>query len=534
MIVAPEALAVDAGAEVLARGGNAIDAAVTCAFVQGVVDPHDTSIGGFALLTIQLAGDPPVAARVMDAPAVAGSLAAADTWADVYLGPNPGGWGFALRGRVNESGYASICTPGAVRGLGAMLDRWGTITLDEAVEPAARIAEEGFAVDGRIATYWQSPSPYPGMPRLLEQLQANAEGARIFLKPNGMPYMTGEVIRNPDYANTLRRLGAADADDFYCGDLGARIAADLAAGGSFVTAADLAGYRTRDEAPVVGTYRGYTIATAPAPHCGPTLIEILNIVEGWDLRSLGHNSPEYILRVAMAMKAAFADRGRHLGDPVFGDIPVAWMTSKQLADEWRGRIDQGEGIGGDPAPAEAPGTTHVSVVDRDGTCVALTHSLGGSSGVVSPGLGFMYNNSMINFHPLPGHPNSIAPGKSRLTGMTPTIVYRDGRPVLVIGAPGATRIVTAIAQVIINHLDFGMTIQEAVLAPRFDAQFGPIACQSRIPGSVCAEVRLRHPIERAAVGHGGFALVHAIAIDPADGRLSGAADAGAAGMAIAV
>jgi gamma-glutamyltranspeptidase/glutathione hydrolase len=154
--------------------------------------------------------------------------------------------------------------------------------------------------------------------------------------------------------------------------------------------------------------------------------------------------------------------------------------------------------------------------------------------VVTPGLGFIYNNSMINFHPLPGHPNSIAPGKGRTTGMTPTIVHRDGRPVLVIGAPGATRIVTAIAQVIVNHLDFGMDIQSAILAPRFDAQFGPIACQMRIPLAVVEEVRQRHPIERAAIGHGGFALVHAIAIDPADGRLSGGADTGAAGMAVGV
>ena len=533
MIASPEALGVDAGAAVLARGGNAVDAAVTCAFVQGVVDPHDASIGGFAALTIQLAGDPPASVRALDAPALAGSLTSPDMWADAYLGPAAGGWGFNLRGRVNESGYASICTPGAVRGLATMLERWGTISLAEAVEPAARIAEDGFAVDNRVASYWQTPSPYPGMPRLLEQLQANAEASRLFLRPEGRPHQAGDVIRNPEYAATLRHLGAAGADEFYAGALGARIAADLAAGGAAVTAADLAGYRIRDTAPARGTYRGHEIATSPAPHGGPTLIEILNIVEGWDLRSLGHNSPEYIVRFAMAMKAAFADRARYLGDPAFGDVPVAWMTSKDRAVEWRRRIDAGEEIGPQPA-GEAPGTTHVSVVDRDGTCVALTHSLGGSSGVVTPGLGFIYNNSMINFHPLPGHPNSIAPGKGRTTGMTPTIVHRDGRPVLVIGAPGATRIVTAIAQVIVNHLDFGMDIQSAILAPRFDAQFGPIACQMRIPLAVVEEVRKRHPIERASVGHGGFALVHAIAIDPADGRLSGGADTGAAGMAVGV
>ena len=164
----------------------------------------------------------------------------------------------------------------------------------------------------------------------------------------------------------------------------------------------------------------------------------------------------------------------------------------------------------------------------------MTHSLGGSSGVITPGLGFMYNNSMINFNPLPGHPNSIAPGKGRTTGMTPTIVYRDGRPVLVIGAPGATKIITSVAQVIVNILDFGMSPQEAILAPRFHSQGGPILCQLRIPESVCAEVRRHHPVTRLPMGHGGLALVHAIAIDPASGRLSGGADTGSAGMAIEV
>jgi gamma-glutamyltranspeptidase/glutathione hydrolase len=274
--------------------------------------------------------------------------------------------------------------------------------------------------------------------------------------------------------------------------------------------------------------------TAPAPHCGPSLLEILNIVEGWDLPALGHNSAAYILRVGMAMKAAFADRAELLGDPDAADIPVAQLTSKERAAWWRDRIHAGERLAAAPVTPEGPGTTHVSVVDRDGACVSLTHSLGGSSGVITPGLGFMYNNSMFGFDPRPGRPNSIAPRKGRLTGMTPTIVYRGDDPILVIGAPGATRIVTAIAQVILNHLDFGMALPEAVLAPRFHAQGDTIAAQIRIPESVCAEVRRQHPITRAPGAHGGFAAVHAIGIDPATGRLTGAADAGSDGMSLAV
>jgi gamma-glutamyltranspeptidase / glutathione hydrolase len=310
--------------------------------------------------------------------------------------------------------------------------------------------------------------------------------------------------------------------------------ADLSANGAFVTAEDLATYRVQDVAPTVGTYRGYTIARNQPPHGGPTLVEILNILEGWDLRSLGHNSAAYVLRMAMAMNAAFADRNPWMADPAFVDVPLERMTSKERAAEWRERIEAGELIEPKFGAVAAPATTHVCVVDRHGNCVALTHSLGSSSGVITPGLGFMYNNSMANFHPLPDHPNSIAPGKSRTTGQAPTIVYRDGRPVLVIGAPGGTKIINAIAQVIVNHLDFGMSVQEAIYAPRLDSQGGPILAQIRIPQTVIDEVRRTHPINRLPQAHGGIAFVHAIGIDPVNGALSGGADAGTAGMALEV
>jgi gamma-glutamyltranspeptidase/glutathione hydrolase len=534
MIVAPETLAAEAGAQILASGGNAVDAAVTCAFAQGVLDPHDTSVAGYVLLNLHRAGDPAGRSIMLDAPATAGSLASPEMWVDRYIGPNPDGWGYFIDGKPNEYGYTSICTPGTVRGLATILERWGTISLADAVEPAARIAEAGFAVDNRVASYWQTPAPYPEMTSLLDFVRANEPASKIYLKADGTPYNTGELIRNPDYAATLRHVGRAGADDFYTGELGRRMTADLARGGSTVTAQDFASYAVRDVEPVSGTYRGWTIVSSQPPHGGPTLIEILNILEGWDLRSLGHNSAPYILRVAQAMDAAFADRNRHLGDPNFVDVPLDWMTGKERAADWRTRIEAGQLIDVPTEPAGAPGTTHVSVVDRAGTCVSLTHSLGGSSGVISPGLGFMYNNSMVNFNPLPGHPNSIAPGKGRTTGMAPTIVYRDGRPVLVIGAPGATKIVTSIAQVIINVLDFGMSVQEAIYAPRFDSQGAQIRAQLRIPEAVCAEVRKTHPITRLPMAHGGLALVHAIGIDPATGSLSGGADAGSAGVAIEV
>jgi gamma-glutamyltranspeptidase / glutathione hydrolase len=531
MIVAPEPIAVEAGARVLMEGGNAVDAAVTCAFVQGVVNPQMCGVGGYALSVIQRPGA--AAPELLDAPALAGALTAPDMWGNRYIGLSPDGWGYFLQGKVNDAGYQSICTPGTVRHLATLLARHGTISWEQAIEPAARVAEQGFVVDTALAARWKMRRRYPESCSLLDYILANTEAQRIYLR-DGRPYDEGETISNPDYARTLRHLARHGADDFYRGELAERMSADLAHNGAFVTAADLAAYAAREDAPVTGSYRGLTLATSQPPHGGPTLVAILNILEGYDLAAMQHNSPEYIYRVAMAMKAAFADRNPHLGDPEFGDVPLAWMTSKERAAYWRAQIDAGTPIVVSDTPTAAPDTTHVSVVDRDGTCVALTHSLGSSSGVITPGLGFMYNNSMVNFNPLPGHRNSIAPRKGRTTGMAPTIVYRDGVPVLVVGAPGASRIVTGVLQVILNVLDFGMSPAEAVLAPRFDCQGDLIVCQGRIPEYVCERVRERHPITRIPQSHGALALVHAIGIDAATGRRSGGADTGSGGMALEV
>ena len=536
MIVAPQPAAVEAGARVLMNGGNAIDAAVTCAFVQGVVAPHMCGVGGYTLLTLHLASPRLGKPRQygVDAPALAGSRVTPDMWQDALIRPNPDGWGYFLTGSVNIMGYTSICTPGAVRGLSTMLDRWGDISWEEAIAPAAKIADNGYMVDSHLAKNWSMPRKYPESTTLLDLIENNAEARRIYLRPDGRPHVAGETIRNPDLAATLRALAAQGPDSFYSGDLARRTAGDLAANGSFVTADDLANYDAREDGPLMGTYRGYRIATSHPPHGGPTLLAILNILEGYHLGDSEHNSPEYIYLLAMAMKAAFADRNRHLADPAFVDVPLGWMTSKERAAEWRRRIDAGTQIHVSFATTEPPDTTHATVVDQFGNAVALTHSLGMSSGVITPGMGFMYNNSMVNFHPLPGHPNSIAPGKGRTTGMTPTIVSRGDRPVLVLGAPGATRIITALAQVIVNVIDFGMSVSDAVAAPRVNCQGDLITCHSRIPECVCEQVRELHPIQRLPYSYGELALVHAIHIDAENGELRGAADPGAGGMALRV
>ena len=374
-------------------------------------------------------------------------------------------------------------------------------------------------------------------PRLctsLDCVEANPEARRIYLRENGEPCEPADLLRNPDYADTLDRLAALGPDDFYTGELAGEISRDLAANGSFVTSQDLAEYATREIEPLAGTYRSWEIRTSPPPHGGPTLLASLNILEGLDVAGMAHNSPEYIYQVSMALKAAFADRNPHLGDMEFVNVPLDWMTSKERGSEWRRHIAAGRPIVVDYVPPEPPDTTHVSVVDRHGNCVALTHSLGSGSGAITPGMGFIYNNSMCNFNPVPGTANSIAPRKSRTTGMAPTVVIRDGRPLLVIGAPGGTKIITSVLQVLLNILDFGMSPSEAVLAPRFDCQGDLITCQPRIPGYVRDEVARRHPVAASPSSHGGMGLVHVIALDSAMGKLAGGADTGTGGMALMV
>ena len=514
------------------RGGNAIDAAVTCAFVQGILDPQMCGIGGYALLSFYSAADRQFFA--IDGPALAGAKVTEDMWVDRVIRPNPDGWGYFLQGRVNDVGYTSVCTPGWVKTMATILERWGTINWAEALAPAARIAEEGFIITDRLATRWLRKAKYPEATELIDYIRLNPEASRIYLKEDGTAHGLGERLRNPDYANTLHNLGVSGPEDFYTGELAARMSTDLAANGSFVTDEDLASYQLRNEMAVSGTYRGYQIDSTTAPHGGPTLIAILNILEGYNLAAMEHNSPEYIYLVAMAMKAAFADRNQHMADPNFIDVPVEWMITKERAAQWREQIAAGKPISANFVPTGTPDTTHVSVVDSQGNAVALTHSLGASSGVITPGLGFMYNNSMINFHPLPGHANSIAPKKGRTTGMCPTIVSKDDKPVLVLGSPGATRIITSNLLVILNVIDFGMSVNEAVHAPRFDCQLNTIRCHARIPGFVRDEIAKKHPVEMLPYSHGGFALVHALGIDSTTGTLSGGADTGADGMALIV
>jgi gamma-glutamyltranspeptidase/glutathione hydrolase len=429
-------------------------------------------------------------------------------------------------------GYHSITIPGTVAGLSAALAHYGTRSWADCIAPAIPLARDGYPLTPRAAARFHAP-PAPGHPHPMARATHTPAARAIFTRDGHVPWMDGEVFVQTEYARTLERLAIHGPDDFYRGDLARAMAADIARHGGFVTLEDLQGYRPRHGRPLFGSYRGYTVVTDPPPSGGMTLIEMLNIVEGFDLSAMAFNGEEYIDLLARTMQWAYRDRANQLADPEFAALPVERLTSKGYAEEARRAIDRGETFTVPRWRAHETGTTHLSVVDRWGTAVALTHSLGSASGVVTDGLGFQYNNCMNCFNPVPGHVNSIAPGKARASGITPTIIMKDNRPVMIVGAPGGTRITTGVFQTILGVLDFGMSATEAVSAPRFDCQGPLIDVEARIPERVCAGLRKRgHGVEKTAAAYWAFPLVHAICIDPVTGALDGGADPRGEGMAL--
>ena len=534
MVVTPQPLASEEGVIALRNGGNAVDAAVTTALVQAVIDPLNCGIGGLGWMNIHLEHGEDV---YLDFSAKAGTGATPDIWVKEILYPAADGGGFILRGDVNEIGYRSIGVPGTIKGLHEALVRYGTRTWEETVGPAVEIARAGYPIPFELAQEWRKKYT-KGRPDALRRFTCTPEAARIYTK-KGEVLDSGDILVNSHLAGSLKKIGREGPDTFYQGEMAERISLDLAANNAFVTREDLANYEVEVTAPLRLTYRGYTVTSAPPPAGGMTLLGILKILEGYDLKSLGFNTAEYIQVVSQALKAGFADRNRYLGDPAFVDIPGERLLSESHAEEWRDRIDRGEKFDVGFDRSRDGGTTQVSIVDDVGNCVSLTHTCGLCSGVVTPGLGFLYNNFMFAFDPVPGGPNSIAPGKKRVTGSCPAILYKNGVPFMVLGAPGGTRIISAVLQTILNVVDHGMTATEAVSAPRFDCQGDTVEVEGRIPRWVCEHLEgLGLSVKRDLASYGIYAStaarVHAILIDPETGKMSGGADPRGYGNALSV
>ena len=530
IISAPQPEAVEAGADALRSGGNAVDAAIACALVQSAVDPQMCGIAGFGSMHLYL----PDRNKhlLLDFHGRAPSKAREDMWQDLIIKEAEDGFGFILKDFVNDIGYGAITTPMTLRALEVALQRYGTKTLAELIEPAIDYAQNGFMVRPHVNYFWNS-SEGGGKPPHALRLTRNPEARKIYVKPDGTLYRLGETVRNRDLAQTYRHIAEHGAEDFYSGAMAAQIIADMEANGGLLTASDLAQVSPAESEPLWGSYRGLRIATNRPPGGGVMIVQMLNILENFDLVAMGHNSPDYIATVSEAMKLATIDKDAHVGDPRFVDVPLDHLTSKDYAGTLAAKIKQGIKAHVpryNPGGARLKDTTHISVADEHGTCVALTHSLGMPSGVITPGLGFMYSGCMAVFDPRPGRTGSIQPGKSRFTAMCPTIVFKNEKPFFVVGAPGATFITMGVLQAILNAVDFGMNAQEAVQAPRFSTTSDIIDITNRITRATQRQLeQIGYTVRRSPLSY-HFSGVHALRQTAAG--WDGGADPGRDGMAL--
>ena len=543
MVAAPQSEAAYEGARVLADGGNAADALVTAALVQGVTDPHRSGLGGFGCATVYWPSGSRASPSAGGKPAAlsvafhgrAGSLSRPDQWQEIFEYPAPDGFGYVVKGKVNDVGYRAITVPGMLAGLAAIHARFGRLPWEGLVERAIPHAEEGFLVGPGLADFWIRPGLY-GRVSTRERIGFTAAGKAICLKQDGSTYKAGDVLVQKDLAATYRRIARGGAEEFYRGSLGAEITADLAKGGALVTAEDLESYRAVEEPPLEGSYRGLTVLTSPLPGGGPALLQALKLIEEIPPRDLApggplaHNTPDFIDRLARIFKAVWEDRLSNQGDPLFGSAGADALLSPVYIAGLRSRMRLG---GEAPRAAESGGTTQLTILDREGNAVSFSHSLGYGSGVFTAGLGFMFNNCMSGFDPLPGRVNSIAPGKARSTAVAETILLRDGRPFLILGAPGGARITAALAQAIVAVVDSGFTASEAVIAPRFDG-YGErtLFLESRFPRQLAADLARRGwEVIHSPKPFGMVGRVYAIEVE-AGGRLIGAVDPGEPGAAV--
>ncbi|QFI68619.1 gamma-glutamyltransferase [Sinorhizobium alkalisoli] len=469
MVVTAQHLASDVGVEVLKKGGNAVDAAVAVGYALAVVYPTAGNIGGGGFMTIRFKDGRTTFLDFRErAPLAATKSMYLDDKGDLVKG-------------LSTEGYLAVGVPGPVAGFEFARSRYGSQPLKELIAPAIRLAREGFVLEqGDIGAF----------ERAANRLAKDPAAAAIFLKADGKPFAVGERLVQVDLAASLASIAEDGPDAFYKGQIADLIVKASAERGGILSKQDFERYQVRELAPVKCNYRGYDIVSSPPPSSGGVIIcEILNILEGYPLTYLGYGSAGTVHAMVEAMRHAYVDRNTALGDPDFVQNPVAKLTDKAYAREIRAKIDPFRaGISEALTPAdfaESKETTHYSIIDDEGNAVAVTYTLNGSfgAGVVAPGTGILLNNEMDDFTAKPGAPNlyglvqgeanAIAPGKTPLSSMSPTIISKDGKPFMVIGSPGGARIITITLEAILNVIDHGMNIQEAVDAPRIHHQWLP-------------------------------------------------------------
>lgn len=511
MVTSNHPLASLAGNEILVLGGNAVDAAIASMFALSVVEPMMTTIFGAGFINMRLAD---------------GRCITIDNYATVpgratpaMFEPIPGSLDNDVAGELNSTGYLAVATGGTLLGWATAVERYGRLDLATVIAPAVRFARGGFRV-----------SPY--LAQLIHDQRLNLArfpaSAEVFL-PGGSPPRPGGRIVRTDYADTLEEIGRQGPDYLYHGPLGEAIAADMATNGGLLTMADIESYEVIERPPVRGEYRGYELMTmAPPSSGGAHIIQMLNILEGYDIAALGFGSPDGVHLLAEAMKIAFADRFRYMADPTTTDVPVEWLASKSYAAERRAQIDMQRAQQFQAAVApegEGASTTHCCAMDADGNVVTTTQTLNGGFGskVTVPGTGMLLNNCMHLMDPTPGRTNSIAPHKRILSSMSPTIVLKDGQPFMALGTPGGVRIFGSVMQAIVNVIDHGMSFQQAVEAPRMWDRGPVLEIEEGYPDAAALQAALErrgHTVRQVYRVAGGM---NGILVDGAAGMLEGVA-----------
>ena len=542
MVAAKHPLAAEAGLQVLKEGGNAVDAAITTALVTGVLEPHLNGIGGGGFMVFHEAssGDN----HFLDFSAVAPQAAMPDMYEIVDKDATDVVGFRGVKDNANVHGHRSVAVPGMVAGAAEALKHFGTITLEQALQPAIRFAEEGFDVT------WYTMLGVGGSMELIARFPATAaiflkEGKFLFL-PAGM--VPADRIVQKDLAVTLRRIAKEGPDGFSRGEGARAIVQELGAHGNPVTEDDLVNYETRLVKPRVVTYRnGYQWVFGPGTG-GSTLAETFNILEGFNFQNLDPRSAQALNLFIEAAKVAYADRWQHLADEVYVDVPWQVLESKEYAAERRQAIDPGQAAksvkpwGGGPfgrgaKPGAGGCTTHLSVVDRDRNMVAITQTINevwGSGGVV-PGTGVLFNDAMVLFDPNPGRANSIQGGKRPLSSMTPILVLKNGKPFLTVGAPGGRMIMGTVMKVLHNVIDFGMGIQEACATISVDCSRAEVLTDADLGASVhksLSEMGHVLDIRENSFRPRLFASPTGILVDGATGKLHGGADPYHPGVAV--
>ena len=518
MVVAMEGIAADVGVSVLQHGGNAVDAAVAVGFALTVTHPFAGALGGGGYMLIRLADGRTTFIDFREkAPEKASH--------DMYLDAN------GMPTRESLEGWRSSGVPGTVRGFELAQSKYGRLKWAEEMAPAIELAAKGFPVSYALQESLRNS----------RSLTRDEESKRVFLK-GGSYYDAGDVLSQPELAETLTRIAKNGAREFYEGQTATTLVAEMEKHGGLITLSDLAAYQAVEHQPLTGTYRNYTVITAPPSSSGGiTLLQMLGMLDGTGYAKTGFGSANSLHYLTEVMRRAYADRNNYVGDPDFVKVPMAGLLDPEYLAKRRASIDperatSSDEVGeGHPAGSESLETTHFSVVDAEGNTVAVTYTLNGGfgNGITVPGLGFLLNNEMDDFTSKPGSPNlfglvqgeanSIAPNKRPVSSMAPTILLRDGKLFMTLGAPGGSRIPTAVLQVILNVVDFGMNVQDAVDAPRIHHQWKPdrISAERGISPDTVALLKARgYDVDYSP----GVVLAQVAAIVNDGGWLQGASD----------